>query len=367
MEGARMRFMDLQTPYRRYKAAIDARMNAVFEHGGFILGPEVAELEAALGAYVGVTHVIGVASGTQSLELALRALGIGAGDEVVTVAFTFVGSVDPIALVGATPVFVDIDPESFTLDVTQLERAISPRTRAILPVSLFGRMPDYDAIGEIAARYGLPVIEDGAQSFGASLRGRKSCGVTRIGSTSFFPTKPLGAYGDGGALFTNDAELAFRVRALRRHGNVGENEHALLGTNSRLDTLQAAALLAKLPHLEDELAARSRIAARYSEELRHVVDVPAPPPLGEHVYALYTIRAKNRDELARRLAARGIPTAVYYPRCLHQQPVFASAAGGVSLPESERAAREVLSLPMHPFLTDAEQSSVIAAVLACHE
>jgi UDP-2-acetamido-2-deoxy-ribo-hexuluronate aminotransferase len=366
MEGQSMRFMDLQTPSRRYAAQLQARMNAVLEHGAFILGPEVVELEAALAAYVGVEHVIGVASGTQSLELALRALGVGPGDEVISVAFTFVGSVDPIALIGATPVFVDIDPTSFTLDPSLLERAITARTRAIIAVSLFGHMADYDAINAIAARHGLPVIEDAAQSFGASQAGGKSCGRTSIASTSFFPTKPLGALGDGGALFTNDAGLAERMRALGRHGKGARGEYELVGTNSRLDTLQAAALLVKLEHLESELAARERIAARYSEALRHVVQVPSSPALARHVYALYTIRAKSRDELARRLAERGIPTGIYYPRCLHQQP-WCEKSRSAPLPESERAAREVLSLPMHPFLTETEQASVIAAVLDCRE
>jgi UDP-2-acetamido-2-deoxy-ribo-hexuluronate aminotransferase len=358
-----MRFVDLEEPYRRYGSEIEQRFRAVFAHGAFISGPEVSELEGALGRYVGVNHVIGVASGTQSLELALRALGIGPGDEVVTVSFTFIGSVDPIAWVGATPVFVDIEPGGFTMDVAKLERAITPRTRAILPVSLFGRMPDYDAINVIAERHGLAVIEDGAQSFGATLRGRKSCGVTLLGSTSFFPTKPLGCYGDGGALFTDDLELAARVRAIQRHGKVGD-QHTLLGTNSRLDTLQAAALLGKLPHFEYELTQRERIAARYAAALSSAVSVPEASNLGRHVYAQYTIRVKDRARLAARLEERGIPTAVYYPRCAHQQPVFEHLARPGSLPESERASREVLSLPIHPYLTEADQDRVTSAVLA---
>ncbi len=356
-----MHFIDLKTQYRRYQAEIDARLRRVLEHGQYVLGPEVGELEAALAGYVGVRHAITVASGTDSLEIALRALGIGPGDEVITVPFTWISTAEVIALVGARPVFVDIEPATYNIAVDQVEAAITPQTRALLPVSLFGQMPDYDRLNAIAARHGLPVIEDGAQSFGATQRGRRSCGVTTIGSTSFFPAKPLGCYGEGGALFTNDDGLADKMRAIRTHGGLQRHHHPLLGMNGRFDTLQAAVLLAKLPHLNDELAARERVGARYSDLLRDACDVPEIAPGNTHVYAQYTIRVPDRDVVAARLKAAGIPTAVYYPKCLHEQPVFAGLGyRRGDFPVAEKAADEVLSLPMHPFLEAADQERVVS-------
>jgi UDP-2-acetamido-2-deoxy-ribo-hexuluronate aminotransferase len=357
-----MQFIDLKTQYQRYQTEIDARMRAVLTHGQFIMGPEIAELEAQLSSYLGVKHSIAVSSGTHSLEIALRALGIGPGHEVITVAFTWISTAEVIGLVGATPVFVDIEPSSFNIDISKIEAAITPRTRAIMPVSLFGQMPDCDAITQIAARHNLPVIEDAAQSFGATRNGRRSGGVTLIGSTSFFPAKPLGCYGDGGALFTNDDALAGKMRAIRTHGGEKRHHHPMLGTNGRLDTLQAAVLLAKLPHFEWEVAQRGAIGARYTEALNGVVEAPLVEHGNTHVYAQYTIRAPERDVLAARLKEHGIPTAVYYPKCLHEQPIFQDCPGAQNLPESERASREVLSLPMHPFLSEAEQDRVVAAV-----
>jgi UDP-2-acetamido-2-deoxy-ribo-hexuluronate aminotransferase len=359
-----MQFIDLQEQYRRYGDDIQARMRRVFEHGQFIMGPEVAELEAALAAYVGVRHCLTVASGTDSLEIALRALGVGPGDEVITVPFTWISTAEVIALVGARPVFVDIEPATYNMDLARLESAITPRTRAILPVSLFGQMPDYSALNALAAKHQLPVIEDGAQSFGARQHGRASCGVTLIGSTSFFPAKPLGCYGDGGALFTDDEAMAERMRAIRSHGGVKRHEHWLLGMNGRFDTLQAAALLAKLPHFEQEVADRGRIGAEYSARLRSVCGVPAVAPGNTHVYAQYTIRVPNRDPLAAQLKAQGIPTAIYYPKCLHEQKVFANLGYRFGdFPVAEQASREVLSLPMHPFLTEADLAKVVDAVV----
>jgi UDP-2-acetamido-2-deoxy-ribo-hexuluronate aminotransferase len=362
-----MEFIDLKTQYRKYQSEIDDRMKAVVAHGHFIMGPEIAELEAALAAYVGVKHCITVASGTASLEIALRALGIGPGDEVITVPFTWISSAEVIGLVGAKPVFVDIRPDSFNLNEDLVERAITPRTKAILPVSLFGQMPDYDRLNAIAARHHLPVIEDGAQSFGATQKGKRSCGVTPIGSTSFFPAKPLGCYGDGGALFTSDDALAERTKAIRTHGGLKRHHHPYLGMNGRFDTLQAAVLLAKLPHFQDEVEARGRVGARYTELLSSVLcppsSAPAVAPGNTHVYAQYTIRVPNRDQVAEKLKAAGIPTAVYYPKCLHEQPVFASCGNKWGdFPESEKASREVLSLPMHPFLSESDQDKVVEAL-----
>ena len=360
-----MQFIDLKEQYQRYKTEIDGRMQAVLAHGQYVMGPEVAELEEALAKYVGVKHCITGSSGTHTLEIALRALGIGPGDEVITVPFTWISTAEAIALVGARPVFVDIDPETFNINIDLLPAAITPRTKAILPVSLFGQMPDYDPINALAAQHGLPVIEDAAQSFGAQQRGRKSGGVTFIGSTSFFPAKPLGCYGDGGALFANDDEIAGKMRAIRTHGGVQRHHHPLLGTNGRFDTIQAAVLLAKLPHFDWEIKERGRIGARYSAALKGNCAVPAVAPGNTHVYAQYTIRIPERDKVAARLKARGIPTAVYYPKCLHEQPVFSKLGYNLgAFPVSEKASREVLSLPMHPFLTEADQDRIIDAVLA---
>ena len=359
-----MQFIDLKTPHQKYKAEIEGRMNAVLEHGAFIMGPEIAEVEKQLASYVGVKHAITTSSGTHSLEIALRALGIGPGDEVITVAFTWISSAEVVPLVGAKPVFIDIEPVGFNFDVSKLESAITPRTKAIMPVSLFGQMPDYAAINAIGAKHNIPVIEDGAQSFGATQNGQRSCGVTLFGSTSFFPAKPLGCYGDGGALFTNDDALAAKIKAIRTHGGEKRHHHTMVGTNGRFDTLQAAVLLGKLPHFEWEVAERNRIGARYSELLRDVCVVPEVIPGNTHVYAQYTIRVKDREALGAKLKEAGVPTAVYYPKCLHEQPVFAGTSAWGDLPESEKASREVISLPMHPYLSEADQDKVVAAVKA---
>jgi UDP-2-acetamido-2-deoxy-ribo-hexuluronate aminotransferase len=360
-----MEFIDLKEQFRRYRVDIEARMAAVLEHGHFIMGPEIGALENQLAEYIGVKHAITVASGTDSLEIALRALGIGPGDEVITVPFTWISSAEAILLVGAKPVFVDISPIDYNLDVAKLEAAITPRTRAIMPVSLFGQMPDFEAINRIASAHGLPVLEDGAQSFGATQNGRKSCAVSTIGSTSFFPAKPLGCYGDGGALFADDDELAAKMKAIRTHGGVKRHHHTLVGMNGRFDTLQAAVLLAKLPHFAHEVEARGRIGARYSALLQDVCETPQIHPGNTHVYGQYTIRVADRDRLGEQLKAAGIPSAVYYPKCLHEQPVFADLGyqWGDFL-QSERASREVISLPMHPFLSESDQDAVVNAVKA---
>ena len=358
-----MEFIDLKTQQDVIRPPLERNIHRVLHHGQYIMGPEIAELEAALAEYVGVKHCITVASGTDSLEIALRALGLGPGDEVITVPFTWISSAEVIGLVGATPVFVDIEPVSFNIDVAKIEAAITPRTKAILPVSLFGQMPDCAVINAIAARHGLTVIEDGAQSFGATQHGRRSCGVTTIASTSFFPAKPLGCYGDGGALFTDDDELAEKMRAIRTHGGIKRHHHPLLGMNGRFDTLQAAVLLAKWPQFAGEVEARNRIGARYTELLKDSCITPCVMPGNTHVYAQYTIRLAEREQVAETLKARGVPTAVYYPKCLHEQPVFAALGyQWGDFPEAERASREVLSLPMHPWLTEREQDRMVDAL-----
>jgi len=358
-----MDFIDLKAQFKKFQPAIRDRIDRVLEHGRFIMGPEVEELEAVLAEYVGSRHAITVASGTDSLEIALRALEIGPGDEVLTVPFTWISTAEVILQVGAKPVFVDIDPLDFNIAVDRIQSAITSRTKALLPVSLFGQMPDYDAINAIAEKHGIPVIEDAAQSFGATRRGRKSCGVTTIASTSFYPAKPLGCYGEGGALFSNDDDLAMKMRAIRTHGGIRRHYHDLVGMNGRFDTLQAAIMLGKWPGFSDEVEARNRLGARYTEKLRDVCQTPAIREGNTHVYAQYTIRVSDRDTLGEKLKAKGVPTAVYYPKCLHEQPVFAPLGHHYGdFPAAEAAAREVLSLPLNPYLTEAEQDFIIQGV-----
>ena len=367
-----MDFIDLKTQYRRIKPAVDERMAKVLTHGQFILGAEVAELESALAQYAGTKHCIAASSGTDTLLIALMALGIGRGDEVITVPFTFIATGEMIALAGATPVFVDIDPRTWNLDPSRLEAAITPRTRAIMPVSLYGQCADFAAINAIAARHRLPVIDDAAQSFGATQHGRRSCSLSLIGSTSFFPSKPLGGYGDGGALFTDDDELAKVMREIRVHGQDRRYHHPRLGLNGRLDTLQAAILLAKLEIFEEEVAARERIGARYGELIREAfagdnrrIVTPWLAPGNTSVYAQYTVEVDDRDGVEARMKSQGIPTAVHYPVPLHLQPVFASLGlRQGAFPVSERAARRVISLPMHPYLDDEQQRRVVSALRA---
>jgi UDP-2-acetamido-2-deoxy-ribo-hexuluronate aminotransferase len=358
-----MQFIDLKKQYQLHKDEIDEAIHNVLDHGRYIMGPEVSELEEKLAEYVGVKHCVGASSGTDSLQVALMALGVGPGDEVITVPFTWISTAEVIGLVGATPVFVDIDPKTYNIDVDQIEAAITPRTKAIMPVSLFGQMPDYDRINAIAKKHKLPVIEDGAQSFGATQNGRRSCGVTTLGSTSFFPAKPFGCYGDGGAVFTDDDSLATKMRAIRTHGGEKRHYHPYLGMNSRLDTMQAGILLAKFKHFPKEVLARKEIGARYSELLKDYCETPYLEEGNTSVYAQYTIRVEDRDSVISKLKEQGIPSAVYYPKCLHEQPVFSDLGKPYgSFPESEKAAKEVLSLPMHPWLTEEEQDQVVEAV-----
>lgn len=358
-----MQFIDLKKQYLLHKKEIDAAIERVLDSARFILGPEVAELEGVLAEYVGTKHCVTVGSGTEAIQVALMAYDIGPGDEVITVPFTWISTAEAVRLVGAKPVFVDICADTYNIDIDQIEAAITERTRAILPVSLFGQMPDMDRINAIANEHGLKVIEDGAQSFGAEQNGRKSCGVSDLGTTSFFPAKPLGCYGDGGAVFTDDDEVAARMRAIRTHGGERRHHHPYLGMNSRFDTLQAAIILAKWPHFAGEIVRRNELGAAYTAALKGCCVTPVTEPGNLHVYAQYTIRLENRDEVAEALQAQGIPSMVYYPRCLHEQPVFADLGHGPgSFPVAERAADEVLSLPLHPWLTDEEQARVIEVV-----
>jgi UDP-2-acetamido-2-deoxy-ribo-hexuluronate aminotransferase len=359
-------FIDLKTQYAHLKETINGRLQRVLEHGQYIMGPEVAELEQVLADYVGTRYAIACASGTDALLIALMALGVGHGDEIITTPFTFISTGEMIALLGAKPVFVDIEARTYNLDPVLIEAAITPRTQAIMPVSLYGQCADFDAINAVAKQYGIPVIEDGAQSFGATYKGRRSCGLSTIGCTSFFPSKPLGCYGDGGACFTNDDELATKMRWIRVHGQDRRYHHPLIGINGRLDTLQAAVLLAKFEVFPDEVIARARAGARYTEWLAGTKLVP--PHIEAHntsVYAQYTVQVSNRDSVQKTLQAAGVPTAVHYPCPLHLQPAFANLDLPVgSLPVSEVAAQRVISLPMHPYLNGADQERIVGTLVA---
>jgi len=348
-------FIDLKAQQRRISSVLEQRMKAVLRHGRYIMGPEVEELEDKLARYTGVNHCISVASGTDALLIALMALGIGAGDEVITTPFTFIATGEAVALLGAKPVFVDIDERTYNLDPSLLEAAFTSKTRAILPVSLYGQCADMDAINAIAAKHGIQVIEDGCQSFGATYHGRRSCGLSSIGCTSFFPSKPLGCYGDGGACFTNSNELATSMRRIRVHGQDRRYHHVVRGINGRMDTLQAAVLLAKLEVFADELEARQRIGARYGKLLRDAVTIPYIEPYNTSAYAQYTAQVDRRDAVREMLQEKGIPTSVHYPTPLHLQPVFAGLKlSEGSFPIAESMAKRVLSLPMHPYLTEEE-------------
>lgn len=362
--------LDLTRQYRAIKEEIDQAIQRVVESGRFILGPEVETFEQEIAAYLGAKHAIGVASGTDALYLALKALGVGPGYGVLVPSFTFFATAGVVVNVGATPIFADIDPETYNISTEDVKRILSGSRvtiKAIIPVHLYGQPADMDEIMTLAEDYDLYVIEDAAQAIGAEYRGRKVGTIGHIGCFSFFPTKNLGAYGDGGLVVTNDAELAEKVRMLRMHGSKPKYYHHMVGTNSRLDALQAAILRAKLPHLEEWTAARRRIADRYDELLADIPGIERPyrAPDRSHIFHQYTIRVLDgkRDTLQRFLREKGVETQVYYPLPLHLQPCFRDLGYKEGdFPESERASREVLSLPLFPELTEEEQNYVVEAI-----
>ena len=368
-----MDFIDLKCQYQRLKADIDAGIQRVLNHGQYILGPEVTELEEKLAAYTGARHCITVANGTDALQIAQMALSIGPGDEVITPGFTYIATAETVALLGAKPVYVDIDPRTYNLNPALLQAAITPRTKAIIPVSLYGQCADFDAINAIAAQHGIPVIEDAAQSFGATYKGRKSCSLSTIACTSFFPSKPLGCYGDGGAIFTNDDALAKVMRQIARHGQDRRYHHVRVGVNSRLDTLQAAILLTKLSIFDEEMALRQQVAERYAALLPpppregggggegENITTPYIEPHNTSAWAQYTIRVNNRDAVQEKLKAAGIPTAVHYPIPLNRQPAVADPAA--QLPVGDALAQRVLSLPTHPYLDKDSIARIVQVIL----
>lgn len=356
-------FIDLKAQQAIIKDKIDAGIQRVLAHGQYILGPEVTELEERLAAFVGSKYCITCANGTDALQIAQMALGIGPGDEVITPGFTYIATAETVALLGAKPVYVDVDPRTYNLDPALLEAAITPRTKAIIPVSLYGQCADFDAINAIAAKYGIPVIEDAAQSFGATYKGKRSCNLTTIACASFFPSKPLGCYGDGGAIFTNDDELAKVLRQIARHGQDRRYHHVRIGVNSRLDTLQAAILLPKLEIFEAELEGRRLVAERYATLLGDSrIAVPYVAQYNTSVWAQYTVQVDERDCVQDRLKHAGIPTAVHYPIPLNRQPAVMDEQA--HLPIGDATATRVMSLPMHPYLSATDQQYISESLSA---
>lgn len=354
-----MEFIDLKSQQLRLKDKIDAGIQRVLAHGQYILGPEVTELEEKLAHYVGAKYCITCANGTDALQIAQMALGIGVGDEVITPGFTYIATAETVALLGAKPVYVDVNPKTYNIDIRQLEQAITSKTKAIIPVSLYGQCADFDAINAIAQKYNIPVIEDAAQSFGATYKGRKSCNLTTIACTSFFPSKPLGCYGDGGAIFTDDEELAKVIRQIARHGQDRRYHHIRVGVNSRLDTLQAAILLPKLEILDEEIQARQKVAEGYNRLFNEIgiMSTPFVEEYNQSAWAQYTIQVENRDAVQEKLKANGILTAVHYPIPLNKQPAVADSS--VHLPIGDTIAEKVMSLPMHAYLTIEEQQKLV--------
>lgn len=380
-----MQFIDLTIQQEAIREELDRRIATVLRHGQYIMGPEVQELEDVLRDYVGVRHCITVSSGTEALLISLMALGIRPGDEVITTPFTFISTAEMIVLLGATPVFIDVERDTGLIDAELIQQRITPRTKAIMPVSLYGQIPDMDRINEIAERHGnIPVIEDAAQSFGATYHGRRSCGVSTIGCTSFFPSKPLGCYGDGGAIFTNDDAIAEATRAIRVHGQKKRYVHEMVGVGGRMDTLQCAIVLAKWPRFQWELRQREKLGARYSSLLttlaasdtvrpqkpfRRVgkpLNLLAVRPARVTPYGQYTVVVENREKVVEKLIESGIPTSVHYPLPVNEQRAYQTGTPS-STPETAWLARRVLSLPMGPDLTIEDQDRVVRAMLAAVE
>jgi UDP-2-acetamido-2-deoxy-ribo-hexuluronate aminotransferase len=357
-------FIDLKAQYAALKASIDARIQRVLDHGQYIMGPEVAELEGRLAAYAGTQHCVTVASGTEALLIALMAIDFKPGDEVVTSPFTFAATAEVIVLLGGKPVFVDIEPDTCNIDASKVEAAVTPRTRAIMPISLYGQVADMDEINAIGRRHGIAVIEDAAQSFGVRYKGRRSCGLSTVGCTSFFPSKPLGCYGDGGALFTDDDAVAQAAREIRVHGQSARYLHTRVGLGGRMDTLQCAVVLAKLERFEWEVEQRLKIGERYQQLLAGAPGVQrlAVREDRDCVWAQFTVMVEQRAQVQEALKAQGIPTAVHYPRPLHHQPAYAAFAPADACPASVRAAQRVMSLPMGADLSAADQDRVVQAL-----
>jgi UDP-2-acetamido-2-deoxy-ribo-hexuluronate aminotransferase len=354
-----MEFIDLKTQYQTLRESINGRIQTVLDHGQYIMGPEVKELEDKLSAYTGAKHCITVASGTEALLIALMAIGIKPGDEVITTPFSFIATAEVIVLLGAKPVFVDIEPDTCNINAALIEAKITHKTKAIMPVSLYGQPADMDEINAIAEKHGLVVIEDAAQSFGATYKDKKSCNLSTIGCTSFFPSKPLGCYGDGGAIFTSDDALAHAMREIRVHGQSKRYVHTRVGVGGRMDTLQCAIVLAKLERFDWEVEQRIKIGAEYNKLLKGKVKTVAQRSDRTSVFAQYTVFVENRETVQTRLKDKDIPTAVHYPVPMHIQPAYSHLCCPECCPESVKAAERVMSLPMYPDMRLVDQNQVV--------
>jgi UDP-2-acetamido-2-deoxy-ribo-hexuluronate aminotransferase len=360
-----MQFIDLKTQYQRVAEDVRQRMDAVFAHGQYILGPEVDEIERQLADFAGVKHCVSVASATDALLIALMAMDIGPGDEVITTPFTFVATASMVKMLGAKAVFVDIDPRTYNLDPAKIAAAITPKTKVILPVNLYGQCADYAKIEKIAKEHNVLLIEDAAQSFGASQGNKRSGSFGEISITSFFPAKPLGCYGEGGACFTNSDYYAEQMRLIRHHGQQTRYHHVRLGLNGRFDTLQAAILLAKFAIFPDELEKRAAVAARYDELLAPHIEAPYIAPGNFSAYAQYTVQVDDRAQIQQILQGQGVPTAVHYPSPLHLQPLFIEEyPNATHLKQAEIAANRVMSLPFHPYLNAQDQEYIVNALVS---
>ena len=358
-----MQFIDLKKQQEIIKKMLDENMANVLSHGRYVRGPEIGKIEEVLCRFTGAQYGISCACGTDALQIALMALHLKPGDEVITSPFTFFATAEVIELLGLKPVFVDIGPETYNIDATKIEAQITAKTKVIIPISLYGQCADMDMINQIALKHNLIVVEDAAQSFGATYKERRSCNLSSMATTSFFPSKPLGCYGDGGMVFTSDKNWAEKLRCIANHGKNKQSSHIEIGVNSRLDTLQAAILLAKMSVFEEEISKRKTIGARYTELLKNHVKTPVIRDDRTCVYAQYTIEVDRRDEFRINMKEMGIPTAIHYPIPLHLQPVlnYLDLKEG-SLPISENVAKRVISLPMHPYLSESEQDSIIEKV-----
>ena len=357
-------FADLQSQYLEYKTQIDQRMQKVLDAASFINGPEVSELESAMCEFVGNKHSIACANGTDALTLALMALEIGPGDEVIVPAFSYFASAESVSLVGAKPIFVDVRPDTCNLEADEVKPFITEKTKAIIPVSLYGQTARMNEFQTLAEETGVAIIEDGAQSLGAKYLDKYSGNLSLIGCTSFFPAKPLGCYGDGGMMFTSNEQIAAKLKSLRSHGQGKRYEHLRIGTNSRLDTLQAAVLLAKLPFYKNEIARRQNTAIRYTQAFSGIEELELPVVLENHssVWAQYTLKTSKRDQLQNHLKQAGIPTAIHYPRPIHKQTAYASQYHSVNCPVADRLSKSVLSIPMSAFLKDEHQDFIIEKI-----
>lgn len=356
-------FIDLKSQYREIESQVRGRIDDVLGHGQFVMGPEVSELERELEKFVGVKHAIGCSSGTDALLLCLMALDLKRGDEVIVPDFSFFATSEVVSLLGLRPVFVDVNPDTYNIDIQSVKNAITPKTKAIIPVSLYGQCADFDELNEIEKERGIVIIEDGAQSFGATYKKKRSCGLTTMAATSFFPSKPLGAYGDGGAVFCNDDKLAQKMRELLVHGQSGRYIHTSIGINGRLDTIQAAILIEKLKIFPDEIKKRQEIAEVYNKKLNGKIKTTKILDYNTSVWAQYTIEVESRDEFQKKMKDKGVPTAVHYPNCLSDQPVYSNLEKPNN-PNAQRASERVVSLPFHPYLKKEQQEKILSALLS---